>query len=100
MVYSRGRGSLAPSWLELEKAYGGRVTAKGTPDEMKAQYAAMYHALGLQRPKPSENVEISDGDVDGIRYRLYTPKGTKGGLPVAIWSQTFYLRLNWEVPER
>lgn len=47
---------------------------------------ALAQALLPQLPKPSENVESKDGDVDGIGYRLYWPKSASGPLPTAIWS--------------
>jgi len=77
---------LAQSWLDLEKASGGRAILKGTPDEIKAMYAGLVASLLPQLPKPSENVESKDGEIDGVKYRLYWPKGTKGGLPTAIWT--------------
>jgi versiconal hemiacetal acetate esterase len=77
---------LAHSWLDLEKASGGRAILKGSPEEIKAMYDGLVQALLPQLPKPSENVESKDGDVDGIRYRLYWPKGASGSLPTAIWT--------------
>jgi versiconal hemiacetal acetate esterase len=37
---------------------------------------------------PNDAVETKDGDVDGIKYRIYTPKNaTKtGSLPVGVWT--------------
>ncbi|KAK4543517.1 Telomerase-binding protein [Oleoguttula mirabilis] len=59
---------LAQSWLDMEKASGGRAVLKGTPDELKAMYGQLVASLLPQYPKPSENFESKDGDVDGIKY--------------------------------
>ena len=39
-------------------------------------------------PKPSDAVESKDGEVDGVKYRLYTPTeaAKSGPLPVGIWT--------------
>ncbi|KAK5111823.1 Telomerase-binding protein [Meristemomyces frigidus] len=77
---------LAQSWLEVEKASGGRAVLKGTPEEIKTMYNQLVGALLPQYPKPSENVESKDGEVDGIKYRLYWPKTATDALPTAIWT--------------
>ncbi|KAK5707703.1 Telomerase-binding protein [Elasticomyces elasticus] len=86
MVYSQGKGDYAPSWLELEKASGGRAILGGSPEEIRGMYAALGAALAAQMPPPSENVESKDGDVDGIKYRTYWPKGTTEALPIAFYT--------------
>lgn len=78
---------LAQSWLDLEKASGGRAVLKGTPDEIKAMHNGLVESLLPHLPKPSENVESKDGDVDGIGYRLYWPKSASSALPTAIWGE-------------
>lgn len=82
---------LAESWLAVEQASGGRMALHGTPEEIKAMYAGLVQALLPQLPKPSENVESKDEEVDGVPVRLYWPKGTKGGLPTAIWGRNIHL---------
>jgi len=79
---------LTPEWLELEKNIGGRVVMHGTPDELKAQYDQLVAMLMPQLPPPSDAVESKDGETEGIKYRLYTPKeaAKSGPLPVAIWT--------------
>jgi versiconal hemiacetal acetate esterase len=39
-------------------------------------------------PPPSDAVASSDGEVDGVKYRIYTPKeaSKSGPLPVGIWT--------------
>ena len=37
-------------------------------------------------PKPSENVTSRDGDVDGVKYRVYNAKGTSDKAPIFIWT--------------
>ena len=41
-----------------------------------------------QLPPPSDATESVDGEVEGIKYRVYTPKeaAKQGPLPVAIWT--------------
>ncbi|KAK5712621.1 hypothetical protein LTR17_017874 [Elasticomyces elasticus] len=91
MVYSQGKGDYAQSWLELEKASGGRATMGGSPEDIRGMYAALGAALAAQMPPPSENVESKDGDVDGIKYRTYWPKGTTEALPIAFYSRSHLL---------
>ncbi|KIY03174.1 uncharacterized protein Z520_01641 [Fonsecaea multimorphosa CBS 102226] len=74
--------------LQLEKNLGGRMVMTGTPEEIRAQYDQLVGLLLPQLPPPSEAVESKDGEVEGIKYRLYTPKeaAKSGPLPVAIWT--------------
>lgn len=60
----------------------------GTPEDIKGQYDQLVAALLPQLPPPSDAVESKDGEVDGIKYRLYTPKeaSKQGPLPVGIWT--------------
>ena len=39
-------------------------------------------------PAPNDAVATNDGDVDGVKYRIYTPKeaSRSGPLPVGIWT--------------
>ena len=83
------------SWLDLEKASGGRAILKGSVQDIRAMNDALTQALLPQMPKPSENVECKDGETDGIKYRLYWPKGATSDLPTAIWSE--YPRLHVRV---
>ena len=81
--------SCAKEWsLQLEKETGGRQTLHGTPEEFRAQYNALLEYLIPMMPQPSPNVEAKDGEVDGIKYRVYTPKEAagKGPLPVGVWT--------------
>jgi len=79
---------LTQSWLDAEAAMGGRMALKGTPDEIKATVTGLGQMLLAQLPPPSENVERKDGEVDGIKYRLYWPKGADGSLPTAIYGRS------------
>lgn len=60
----------------------------GTPQEIRGQTDQLVAMLIPQLPPPSDAVESKDGEVDGIKYRLYTPKeaSKQGPLPVAIWT--------------
>ena len=41
-----------------------------------------------QIPPPSDACEVREGDVDGIKYRVYIPKeaSKQGPLPVGVWT--------------
>jgi len=64
------------------------MTLGGSPEDIRAQYDQLVEILLPQLPPPSDAVESKDGEVEGIKYRLYTPKeaSKKGPLPVAIWT--------------
>jgi versiconal hemiacetal acetate esterase len=59
----------------------------GTPDEMKAMYAQLVAMLFPNMPPRSEGIEVKEGDVEGVKYRMYIPKeaAKSGPLPVGIW---------------
>ena len=78
--------SYKQSWLDFEKAAGGRIVLAGSPEDIKKQYDDLVQMLLPQLPKPSENVESKDGEVDGVKYRVYNPKGASGALPIAVWT--------------
>src|ERR1700710_736335 len=60
----------------------------GSPEEMRALTDQLVAMLMPQLPPPSDAVESKDGETEGIKYRLYTPKEAvkSGPLPVAIWA--------------
>merc|ERR1712000_799788 len=72
--------------MQLEKSMGGRMVLKGSAEDIRAQIQQLIQILLPQLPPPSDAVESKDGEVDGIKYRLYTPKeaSKQGPLPVAI----------------
>lgn len=74
------------SWLNVEKSMGGRVVLGGSPENIKKQYDELVAALMPHAPAPSENVASKDGEVDGVKYRVYNAKGASGPLPIAIWT--------------
>lgn len=78
--------SYKQSWLDLEAGMGGRLVLAGEPSDIKAQYDQLIQVLLPQLPKPSENVESKDGEVDGVKYRVYNPKGESGPLPIGVWT--------------
>ena len=77
-------GDYAESWKAWEAASGGRAVLHGSPEEIKAMYDGLVQALLPMMPAPSENVEVQEDKVVGIGYRVYTPKGHKGGLPIGV----------------
>jgi len=62
------------------------MTLRGTPEEIKAMSNGLAEMLGKQAPPPSEALSAEDGEVDGIKYRVYRPKGVTQPLPVGIWT--------------
>lgn len=79
----------AESWLAWESASGGRATLAGSPSDIKAQYTGLVQALFPLFPPPNEHVNITQGEVNGIAYRLYTPKSHSSSstpLPIMIWA--------------
>ncbi|KAH7080861.1 carboxylesterase [Paraphoma chrysanthemicola] len=80
--------SYTQSWKDFEKASGGRTVLHGTPQEIRAIDANSAALLAPLLPPPSDATESRDGEVEGIKFRLYTPKeaSKQGLLPVAIWT--------------
>jgi versiconal hemiacetal acetate esterase len=58
----------------------------GSPDEIKAMNAQLIQLLAPTIPPPSEAVISEDGEVDGIKYRVYRPRNATQPLPVGIWT--------------
>jgi versiconal hemiacetal acetate esterase len=79
--------SLSESWLGLEAATGGRQPMRGPPHDARAKFAGLIQMLAPFFPPPSGNVETRNGDVDGIGYRIYTPKEHNGSLPLVVFSE-------------
>lgn len=77
-------GEYATSWLDWEAQSGGRAIMHGTPDEIKGMYEGLVQALMPMAPPFSENVDVTEGDVEGIKYRIYKPKGVEGPLPIGF----------------
>ena len=77
---------LSQSWLDWEDASGGRAILKGTPETIKGMYDQLVQALIPMMPAPNENVDVAEGDVDGIKYRTYVPKKGDGPFPIGIWT--------------
>ena len=48
--------------------------------------AGLAQQLSAAAPPPSDAVTAEDGTADGVKYRLYKPKGASGPLPVGIWT--------------
>lgn len=78
--------ALTESWQNFEKTMGGRMVLDGTPEAIKAQYEGLVQVLMPHAPPPPEGVDSKDGNVDGVKYRLYTAKDAQGPQPIAIWT--------------
>lgn len=77
---------LSQSWLDWEEASGGRAILKGSPETIKGMYDQLVQALIPMMPAPNENVDVVEGEVDGIKYRTYTPKEGDGPFPIGVWT--------------
>ena len=91
---------LADSWLAWEEAAGGRATLKGSPEEIRGQYDALVAALIPMLPPFPEGSTVSEGEVDGVKYRTYVPKEGDGPFPIAIWTHGrhhYYIRSAFDV---
>jgi versiconal hemiacetal acetate esterase len=64
------------------------MVLKGSPEDIKGQYDQLIQLLLPTMPQPNDACDVKEGDVDGIKYRLYTPKeaAKSGPLPVGIVS--------------
>ena len=72
----------AKSWLDWEEASGGRATLKGSVADIRGMYDGLVAALIPMMPAMPEGVDVVEGDVDGIKYRTYTPQGVDGRFPL------------------
>ncbi|EME86810.1 uncharacterized protein MYCFIDRAFT_49459 [Pseudocercospora fijiensis CIRAD86] len=79
-------GDYAQSWKDWEAASGGRAILHGSPAEIRGMVDGLMQALTPMMPPFTEAVDVKEGDVDGIKYRIYTPKAKSGPFPTAIWT--------------
>ncbi|KAL2004938.1 hypothetical protein VTN00DRAFT_2788 [Thermoascus crustaceus] len=74
-------------WLKLEQALGARPCLQGTALQMREQYSGLVAAIASQLP-PVDNVAVqtTDGTVDSVPYRVYTPANGARPLPVGLYT--------------
>ncbi|KAF5712179.1 sterigmatocystin biosynthesis lipase esterase STCI [Fusarium mundagurra] len=80
--------SYAESWLKFEESLGGvRPVLKGSAEEMREQFSGLGSLLASQAPSfPESTLKISDGEVDGVAYRTYTPLNSEAkNLPIGVF---------------
>lgn len=75
----------APSWLQWEEASGGRAVLQGTVQDIRQAYDGLVAVLAPMMPSFPDGVDVTEGDADGVAYRIYTPKDKSGPFPIAIW---------------
>lgn len=78
--------SYAQSWQDFEKNSGGRTVLQGSPENIKKQYEDLVAVLMPHAPPFPENVDFEEKDVEGVKVRIYNPKGASGSLPIGIWT--------------
>ncbi len=63
------------------------MTLKGTVEEIHARFHELVSFLAPQYSPPSDAVSVKDGETNGTRYRIYSPKNTptKLLLPVGVY---------------
>lgn len=74
---------------QLEKPLGGvRPMLKGTTEEIRKGYDDLLAMLAPQLPKLSDAVSAKDGEIDGIKYRVYTlvEASKSRPLPVGVYT--------------
>lgn len=83
-----GQQAIPNKIQQLEKATGGRMVMHGSPKDIRDMYDNLVAMLIPLLPPPSDATESFDGEVEGVKYRVYTPKeaAKQGPLPVAIWT--------------
>ncbi|WXC53780.1 hypothetical protein QX201_013423 [Fusarium graminearum] len=79
--------SYAESWLKFEEGIGGvRPVLRGTAEEMRTQYNGLGSALAsLSSPVSDTQVKVTEGDVSGIKYRIYKPQGETKSFPIGVF---------------
>lgn len=67
---------------------GQRPCLTGSVEEIKKQFLDLEAMLKPGMPAPSAAVSAKDSELDGIKYRIYTPvDATKNGpLPVGVYT--------------
>ncbi len=67
---------------------GTRPCLKGSIEEIKQQFNDLVAMLAPSMPPKSPAVEAKDGEVDGVKYRVYTPvdAAKSGPLPVGVYT--------------
>ncbi|KAF4771277.1 hypothetical protein N7455_011937 [Penicillium solitum] len=78
----------AESWLQLEAATGGRVALQGDVSNIRAQFAGLFAALSPGYLAPTDAVVVTNGNAQGVGYRIYTPQSgtTSGPLPLGVFT--------------
>ncbi|KIA75484.1 carboxylesterase [Aspergillus ustus] len=77
----------ADSWLQLEAAAGGRAVFQGTVSEIRAQFAGLFTAVSQWYPPASDAVHVTDGAINDVPYRVYTPSPSNatGARPIGVF---------------
>lgn len=75
------------SLSQFEEGIGGvRPVLRGTAEEMRTQYNGLGSALAsLSSPVSDTQVKVTEGDVSGIKYRIYKPQGETKNFPIGVF---------------
>lgn len=73
---------------QLEAATGGRVALQGDVSNIRAQFAGLFAALSPGYLAPTDAVVVTNGNAQGVGYRIYTPQSgtTSGPLPLGVFT--------------
>ena len=58
------------------------MALNGSPEKIRAQVDGLVQILLPQMPAPNDACDVKEGDVGGIKRRLYMPKETAKGGPL------------------
>ncbi|KAI9368860.1 Alpha/Beta hydrolase protein [Aspergillus egyptiacus] len=77
----------AESWLQIEAASGGRPVFQGSVDDIRAMFAGLHEALKPGYPPITDAVRSTDGEAQGVKYRVYNPNPATapGPLPLGLF---------------
>lgn len=60
------------------------MALQGSVSDIRKQFADLFAAISPGYPCASDAVSVSDGIVQGVRYRVYTPKPIKEKIPLPL----------------
>lgn len=60
------------------------MALQGSVSDIRKQFADLFAAISPGYPPASDAVSVSDSIVQGVRYRVYTPKAVKKGISLPL----------------
>ncbi|PSN65019.1 hypothetical protein BS50DRAFT_555344 [Corynespora cassiicola Philippines] len=77
----------AKPWAEFEEEFGERLLIQGDLTSCQDGFARIGAKMvsKYQFPPPDPAIQTEEKTVDGLRFRIYTPKNYAGGKPVGVY---------------